>query len=106
MSKNLEISEEGLDVLDKIFKAQEAEHKMIDGWEHNWRKDAVVRAEKLIEALDGITEALESMSQVGMVFPLVVANVSKAYRIADKILSNAQMKLEVHEKVYDPDRED
>jgi predicted xylose isomerase-like sugar epimerase len=107
MSKDeIIISEKGLKVLDVICKNMEANHKMIDGWEHGWKKEEVERAESLIEALNGIGEALDSMGQVGMVFPLVEAELSKSYSVAKKILDNAKMKLKVHDEVYNKNKEE
>jgi hypothetical protein len=94
------ISKEGLEVLDVIFKNMDAEHKMIDGWERGWRKDEVRRAEDLLNALDSIVNALTPLTDVGVTLPLVKKQLDRAFYIAEDILKNAKMKLDVHEKVY------
>jgi hypothetical protein len=99
----LEISEEGREVLEGIFKQQEANHKMIDSWKHRWLLDEVSKAEDLISHINEAFQALYRLEDVGISLNGVETALYKMRRTTKEIMQNAKMKLETHEKVFGED---
>jgi len=100
MPKTFTICKEGLDVMEKIFKHQDANHKMIDGWKYNWLKTEIERAETVLSNIEDAFLALDRLRSVGIGLFEVEDYLYKARRTARAILDNAEMKFSNHVKVY------
>lgn len=102
----LEISKDGIEVLEAIFDRQEQDFKMHRNWEHGWLKAEVKRATDILSLVERASLTLEPLKSVGISLNSLEFVLGEIYDKGLDILKNVEMKLDNHEKVFKKHLED